>query len=104
MQERTLGNSSACLYKQLCKQHHLNWRERSMHYLSVCRKFMDRADFTAASPPQRVPVPNPKWLLTVYAQDVLSRLEEMKAKLTSVYGSVLKMDSTKRVKQTNIKS
>ncbi|XP_076856704.1 uncharacterized protein LOC143510799 [Brachyhypopomus gauderio] len=44
-----------------------------------------------------VPVPTPKWLLTVYAQDVLSRLEETKARVTSIYGAVLKMDSTKKV-------
>lgn len=45
------------------------------------------------------PLPKPKWLLSVYARDVLSRLPEVKAKITSVFGSVLKMDSTKKVKK-----
>ncbi|CAH3183649.1 unnamed protein product, partial [Porites evermanni] len=35
--------------------------------------------------------------LTVYCRDVLSRLEEVKAYITSTFGSVLKIDSTKKV-------
>ncbi len=42
-------------------------------------------------------LPKPKWLLAVYARDVLGRLHEVKAKITSVLGCVLKMDSTKKV-------
>ena len=37
-------------------------------------------------------------LLTVYCRDVLSRLEEVKAYITSTFGSVLKINSTKKVK------
>ena len=33
----------------------------------------------------------------VYVRDVLGRLDDVKAKLTYVYGTVLKMDSTKKV-------
>ncbi|KAL1269402.1 hypothetical protein QQF64_031691 [Cirrhinus molitorella] len=47
--------------------------------------------------PQMVPVPCPSWLLSVYAKDVLTRLPELKARVTSVYGTILKMDSTKKV-------
>lgn len=42
-------------------------------------------------------MPSPVWLLTVYSHDVLSRLDEVKARVTSVFGSILKMDSTKKV-------
>lgn len=38
-----------------------------------------------------------QWLTTVYSFDVQSRLEEVKAAITSVYGRVLKCDSTKKV-------
>ncbi|XP_067117109.1 uncharacterized protein [Osmerus mordax] len=48
-------------------------------------------------PPAMPPVPTPVWLLTVYSMDVLSRLDEVKARVTSVFGSILKMDSTKKV-------
>ncbi|XP_062605331.1 uncharacterized protein LOC134267127 [Saccostrea cucullata] len=39
-----------------------------------------------------LPVPD-----SVYCQDVLSRLDEVKAGITSVYGHILKIDSTKKV-------
>ncbi|KAK0153862.1 hypothetical protein N1851_004054 [Merluccius polli] len=37
------------------------------------------------------------WLLLVYCHDILSRLEDVKARVTSIFGTILKMDSTKRV-------
>ncbi|KAM6906791.1 uncharacterized protein PEZ65_017941 [Lycodopsis pacificus] len=43
------------------------------------------------------PLPSPVWLLTVYGYDVLTRLDEYKARITSTFGSILKMDSTKKV-------
>ncbi|XP_067280417.1 uncharacterized protein [Pseudorasbora parva] len=43
------------------------------------------------------PVPTAKWLLYVHVKDVWSRYTELKARVTSVFGSVLKMDSTKKV-------
>ncbi len=52
-----------------------------------------------AEPPLLPALPKPKWLLAVYARDVLGRLHEVKAKITSVFGCVLKMDSTKKVSQ-----
>ncbi|KAK7139067.1 hypothetical protein R3I93_016250 [Phoxinus phoxinus] len=48
-------------------------------------------------PPQPPPVPQYAWLLMVYCHDILSRLEDVKARVTSVFGTVLKMDSTKKV-------
>ncbi|RXN02785.1 hypothetical protein ROHU_001849 [Labeo rohita] len=47
-------------------------------------------------PPAMLPVPKHRWLMQVYAQDVLQRLEEIKATITSQFGRVLKMDSTKK--------
>ncbi|XP_056103250.1 uncharacterized protein LOC130082422 [Rhinichthys klamathensis goyatoka] len=43
------------------------------------------------------PVPTAKWLLSVHAEDIRSRYGELKARVTSVFGSILKMDSTKKV-------
>ncbi|KAI4799896.1 hypothetical protein KUCAC02_016435 [Chaenocephalus aceratus] len=42
-------------------------------------------------------LPSPIWLLTVYGYDVLTRLDEYKARITSTFRSILKMDSTKKV-------
>ena len=43
------------------------------------------------------PVPKYRWLMNVYCLDVLHRLQDIKASITSVFGSVLKLDLTKKV-------
>ncbi|XP_028297501.1 uncharacterized protein LOC114459443 [Gouania willdenowi] len=47
--------------------------------------------------PAMLTVPKHRWLMQVYAQDVLQRLEEIKAAITSQLGRILKMDSMKKV-------
>ena len=47
--------------------------------------------------PPMQPVPRPAWFLAVYVRDVVGRLEETKAQITSLFGTILKMDSTKKV-------
>lgn len=49
-------------------------------------------------PPEPIHVPTSRWLLTVYSRDILSRLDHIKASITSTFGSILKMDSTKKVR------
>ena len=41
--------------------------------------------------------PKAAWFLAVYTKDVWSRLPTLLASATSVYGSVLKIDSTKKI-------
>lgn len=57
--------------------------------LATCPQF--------TQPPEFKPVPTAQWLLTVYVQDILSRLDEIKSSITSTFGSIIKMDSTKKV-------
>jgi hypothetical protein len=45
-------------------------------------------------PPRWPAVPSYEWLLHIYAMDVMSRIEDVKAAITSTFGEVLKMDST----------
>uniref|UniRef100_A0AAV2MP77 DUF6729 domain-containing protein n=1 Tax=Knipowitschia caucasica TaxID=637954 RepID=A0AAV2MP77_KNICA len=100
MRERTRGNSVTQLHKKLQEQHTSAWSRRTLKYLTVCEPFTDSSITEPpvfSAPPPLPPIPKPKWLLSVYARDVLSRLPEVKAKITSVFGSVLKMDSTKKV-------
>ncbi|XP_051800636.1 uncharacterized protein LOC127532672 [Acanthochromis polyacanthus] len=72
---------------------------RPIHYLGVCEQFLAFGSvwghFTPQ--PQMPPLPSPEWLLTVYGYDVLTRLEEYKARITSTFGSILKIDSTRKV-------
>ncbi|KAL0165246.1 hypothetical protein M9458_040999 [Cirrhinus mrigala] len=91
-QERTLGNSVTQLYKKLMEQHSEAWTQRVLQYLTACEPFT-RSSLVQppvfAEPPLLPALPKPK--------DVLGRLHEVKAKITSVLGCVLKMDSTKKV-------
>ena len=67
---------------------------KAIYYLGVCEQFLAlRGHFPP--PPEMPPVPSPIWLLTVYGYDILTRLDEYKARITSTFGSILKMDSTK---------
>ena len=98
MRERTMGNSTTQLYRKLQEQHSEAWMQRVLQYLTACEPFT-RSSVVPPPAFAEPPLPKPKWLLAVYARDVLGRLHELKAKITSVFGSVLKMDSTKKVSQ-----
>ncbi|XP_077058226.1 uncharacterized protein LOC143720384 [Siphateles boraxobius] len=97
MRERSLGNSVSMLYHKLCEQHSEEWMERSLQYLSVCHRFHGTTTQPISPPPPKPPVPTAKWLLSVHAEDIRSRYGELKARVTSVFGSILKMASTKKV-------
>ncbi|KAI4900998.1 hypothetical protein NFI96_017932, partial [Prochilodus magdalenae] len=99
MRERSLGNSTTMLYHKLREQHSEAWMTRTLQYLAVCNKFQVPGVEVqhVAPPPPMVPVPSPDWLLTIHAEDVRTRIGEMKARVTSIFGSILKIDSTKKV-------
>ncbi|XP_056615538.1 uncharacterized protein LOC130430446 [Triplophysa dalaica] len=69
--------------------------QRSMQYLTVCDQF--QGSTRPVTPPPMPPVPSARWLLYVHVEGVLSWYEELKARVISVFGSILKMDSTKKV-------
>ena len=58
---------------------------------------MTSARFPNSPPPPQIPVPKFKWLMHVYSDDVMRRVEEVKGSVTSIYGKVLKLDSTKKI-------
>ncbi|XP_077954137.1 uncharacterized protein LOC144394039 [Gasterosteus aculeatus] len=91
LRSRTLRNSANQLYNTLREQHSDAWMRRAIQYLSVCERFLALGSARGQIPP----LPSPVWLLTVYSYDILARLEEYKARITSTLGSILKMDSTK---------
>ncbi|XP_066561738.1 uncharacterized protein LOC136750480 [Amia ocellicauda] len=99
MREHTLGNSATRLCKQLQEQHSEAWQHKTLRYLADCEPFVTSAPVVPSfrPPPPMPPVPGPKWLLAVYDLDVLERLAEVKAQVTSVFGSILKLDSTKKL-------
>ncbi len=74
MWEHSLGNSVSMLYNKLCEQHSEDRMERSLQFLTVCVT-TSRA-------------PTTKWLLFIHTEDVWSQYGELKAKVTSVFGSI----------------
>ncbi|XP_038842219.1 uncharacterized protein LOC120041349 [Salvelinus namaycush] len=98
LRSRSLGNSASQTYSKLCDSHSESWMRSGIRYLGECEQFLALGTgWQFTDPPEMPPVPSPVWLLTVYSHDVLSRLDEVKARVTSIFGSILKMDSTKKV-------
>ncbi|CAM4560459.1 unnamed protein product [Leuciscus chuanchicus] len=100
LRERTLGNSPARLAKQLKENHGEEWLDRLAHYMGECAAFVDcpsSLPVVFQEPPEPFEVPTSKWLLTVYGKDIVSRLDHIKAGITSTFGTILKMDSTKKI-------
>ena len=106
LRQRGLGNSAMQLHKKLEEQHNEAWLNCVAQYLTDCQTVVDasRKGLVALprfdDPPNRAPVPKYGWLLNVYCRDVMSRLEEVKASITSIFGKVLKIDSTKKASAT----
>ena len=101
LRQRGFGNSSTQLQKKQTEQHKEQWLQRTAHYLIDCQTFVEASKRQLVlapeldEPPSLPTLPKAGWLLTVYCRDVLSRLEEVKPYITSTFGSVLKIDSTK---------
>ncbi|CAL8378226.1 unnamed protein product [Gadus morhua 'NCC'] len=100
LRERTLGNSSTRLAKQLRENHGEEWLQRLARYMELANDFARRPSLfpvVCQRPPEPIAVPTNRWLLTVYGKDLMSRMGHIKASITSTFGSILKMDSTKKM-------
>ena len=101
LRERGLGNSPTRVLKQLKENHTEEWLNRVARYTTECLHFLQRPGLFSLSfpePPEPAVVPSCKWLLSVYSKDILTRLDDIKARITSTYGTIIKMDSTKKVR------
>lgn len=107
LRERGLGNSPTRVLKQLRENHTEEWLNRVARYTKECKDFLQQPGLLPTvfpEPPPPAVVPSCKWLLSVYSQDILTRMEDIRARITSVYGSILNMDSTKKVNKDISKS
>ena len=95
MNERTLGNSASRFRAILVEQHTKEWMVQTLSYLSVLRKLQvpGVAPQQVSVPPMN-PIPTVPWLISIYAREALGRREEIKARITSIFGDILKMGST----------
>ncbi|XP_058509620.1 uncharacterized protein LOC131475475 [Solea solea] len=98
LKERTLGNGVARLRASLVEHHSREWMARTIKYLSVLDKLMaPGAAPKEGSLPELMKVPGLAWFGWVYVLDAMTRLDTTKAKVTSIFGDILKMDSTKKI-------
>ncbi|KAH3735329.1 hypothetical protein DPMN_041820 [Dreissena polymorpha] len=103
LRNRGLGNSCSQIRKKVDEQHDEAWLNSNAHYLTDCSGFIDAAhsgllvNRTISDPPERAALPRHRWFMQIYIQDVFQRLDEIKAGITSVFGRILKLDSTKKV-------
>ena len=102
MRARTQGNSPTALCNGVRELHTEEWMRNTVAYLSDCdrhkknREIIKFAPNDYEKPPPFSLPPTPKWFLATYVRDVWSRLEMLKASATSIFGSILKIDSTKK--------
>ncbi|KAG5281168.1 hypothetical protein AALO_G00068160 [Alosa alosa] len=100
------GKSIGQFQTQLEEQHTEAWLQKQVHFRTDFRRLMQavvsglKAPVMLGDLPTMLPVPKNRWLMQAYSQDVLSRLKETKASITSQFGRMLKMDSTKRIVKT----
>ena len=97
------GNSPSQLMKTIEELHNTAWTRKYIQYTTDCKYFTDAARaglvarVTFLDPPSPMLIPTYQWFIVVYCQQVKDHLDELKASVTSVFGRVLKMDSTKKV-------
>ncbi|CAL9685387.1 unnamed protein product [Knipowitschia caucasica] len=80
----------------LKKQYEQEWVNKKLQFMNVAQS-SSRAGVDAAVSeelPAMLPFPNYDWLLQVYVQDTVSRMDEIKASITSLFGQVLTIDTS----------
>ena len=103
LRSRTLGNSPSALQNTICELHSEEWMWKCVSCLSACKRHQVASHTFFQTPveyqkeQQLKNPPSAKWFLACYVCDVYNRLDDLKAVTTSVYGRILKIDSTKKI-------
>ena len=100
LRARTLGNSPTALCHNLQELHSEEWLRKQLCYLTDCKRHREgpfQQPATYKDPLSFPSFPIPRWFLAVYVRDVWSRLDTLLAEATSIYGKVLKIDSSKKL-------
>ncbi|MED6289851.1 hypothetical protein CHARACLAT_007114 [Characodon lateralis] len=73
---------------------------RCLLYLQTCLQFdLPEAHLPSPQkPPEMQPLPTSGRLLSTYTRETFDRMEELKAGVTSIFGSILKMNSVRVMK------
>ena len=100
---RTLGNSPTALRNTLHEIHSEEWLRKQIDYLTRCQRNKESYEMQHQPVPEYQkplpfpPFPTSKWFLAAYVRDVWSRMDDLLAAATSKHGSILKIDSTKKI-------
>ncbi|RXN26736.1 Carboxyl-terminal PDZ ligand of neuronal nitric oxide synthase [Labeo rohita] len=102
LKPRTAGNSSSYLQQALEEIHSEEWARWTVDYLTDCelhkkRRALTQLEVVYEQPPPFCTLPLAQWFETAHANEILSHLDELKGVITSTYGSILKLDSTKKI-------
>ena len=103
LRSRTLGNSPTALRNTLHEMHSEEWLRRQLDYLSCCQRHKIGVLALKMEPPSyQKPSAFPsfasaRWFLAAYVRDVWSHMDVLLAAATSTHGSILKVDSTKKI-------
>ena len=100
MRSRTLGNSITALRNVLYEQHSENHLRSCNIYLGQVERYNRYKlpyTFHEPSPPPKFDgIQSKEWFTACYMKDVALRMPFIQSQLTSVFGEVLKIDSTKK--------
>jgi len=102
MRTRGLGNSAGQLRRKLVEEHSQEWMRKVMYYLTDCKSMFSSGVVKRqpiCDPPAHPEVPSAYWLRSVYCNDIMLRVDAVKAAITSTFGRILKIDSTKKVRK-----
>ncbi|KAK7926306.1 hypothetical protein WMY93_008616 [Mugilogobius chulae] len=106
----TLGcdNKVVCLIRQrgfeilerteklLREQYEEGWIRKQLQFTTAIKSSAGAVSFDDRDMPTTMPsFPKHAWFMQVYIQDALSRMEEIKASITSLFGQVLAIDTSK---------
>ena len=100
---RTLGNSPTALRNTLHEFHSEEWLRNQLAYLTRCHRNKNSYQSLRLPAPEYQnpllfpPFPTSKWFLAAYGREVWSRMDDLLAAATSTHGSILKIDSTKKI-------
>ena len=101
LRSRTLRSSSMPLQNNILELHSEEWSRHCLWYMSDCERHKRGCQLLNLNPveyynaPPLCSLPTYKCLLACYVKDVWDCLPLLKASMTSVYGEILKIDSTK---------
>lgn len=109
LKPRTNGNSSSYLQSVIEEAHSEEWARQTIRYLSDCERHMKMATFIPSAavhiaPPPLRPLPLAQW----FEDGPLQRHPQPSGRdegvITSTYGRILKMYSTKKVRVSTVKN